>query len=99
MKIDHSLNSIGNIANGSHAANAAKTPRATPTKEQTTDVALSQLSATLQNVDDTMASSVANSEKVAQIRAAIAQGNFKIDTSKIADGLINSVRQMLQAQS
>lgn len=39
-----------------------------------------------------------NSERVAEIRQAIAQGNFKIDASRIADGLIDSVRQMLAAK-
>ena len=36
--------------------------------------------------------------KVPAIRAAISAGTFKIDTGRIADGLIDSVRQMLAAQ-
>jgi negative regulator of flagellin synthesis FlgM len=39
-----------------------------------------------------------DAERVAEIRQAIAQGSFKIDPGKIADGLIESVRQMLAAQ-
>lgn len=39
-----------------------------------------------------------NADRVAEIRQAIAQGTFKVDTGRIADGLIESVRQMLAAQ-
>jgi len=62
-------------------------------------VELSPLSARIQEIESTIASAPAvNSERVAEIRQAIAQGNFKIDASRIADGLIDSVRQMLAAK-
>lgn len=63
------------------------------------NVALSPLSAKLQQIEGTQASAPpVNSARVAEIRQAITQGNFKIDAGKIADGLIESVRQMLAAQ-
>lgn len=37
-----------------------------------------------------------NVERVAAIRAAIASGQLKIDTSRIADGLIASARDLLK---
>lgn len=36
-----------------------------------------------------------NAQKVAEIRQAISEGRFRIDPERIADGLINSVREML----
>lgn len=98
MKIDNSVKSVGDLAGGARNTTAksgvAKRP-ATPES----DVALSPLSARLQQIEGSLASAPAvDSERVAEIRQAIAQGNFKIDPSKIADGLIDSVRQMLSAQ-
>ena len=36
-----------------------------------------------------------DSKRVDEIKAAIANGTFKVDSGKIADGLINSVRDIL----
>lgn len=56
------------------------------------------MSTRLQEIESELANTpTMNSERVAEIRQAIAQGNFKIDASKIADGLVDSVRQMLLA--
>ncbi|MDD5176096.1 MAG: flagellar biosynthesis anti-sigma factor FlgM [Sterolibacterium sp.] len=80
--------------------NAAKTGAgaARPAAPES-DVALSSLSSQLQKIEGTQAGSPpVDVERVAEIRQAIAQGNFKIDAGKIADGLIESVRQMLAAQ-
>lgn len=98
MKIDNSVKSVGGATSGARntasKSGVAKQP-ATPGSA----VALSALSAKLQQIDSTLANTpTVNSERVAEIRQAIAQGNFKIDPSKIADGLIDSVRHMLSAQ-
>lgn len=62
----------------------------------TPEVELSARATQLQEIESTLASTPAiNSARVAEIRKAIAEGNFKIDSSRIADGLIDSVRQML----
>lgn len=36
-----------------------------------------------------------NSQKVAEIRQAIGEGRFQINPERVADGLISSVREML----
>jgi negative regulator of flagellin synthesis FlgM len=41
-------------------------------------------------------SNVFDSNKVDEIKAAIAGGQFQVDTEKVADGLINTVRDMIQ---
>ncbi|MBI3525176.1 MAG: flagellar biosynthesis anti-sigma factor FlgM [Betaproteobacteria bacterium] len=101
MKIDNSVKSVGGLAGanrgGAAKAGAARQPAAP--ESAGSDVALSPLSARLQQIEGSLASAPAvNSERVAEIRQAIAQGSFKIDPSKIADGLIDSVRLMLSAQ-
>lgn len=43
----------------------------------------------------TESSSSFNAERVAEIKKAISEGRFKVDAEKIADGLLSSVREML----
>ena len=98
MKIDNSVKSVGGVVSGASKP-ASKSGIAKRPAAPESDVALSPLSARLQQIEGTLAGTTAvNSVRVAEIRQAIAQGNFKIDPSKIADGLIDSVRQMLLAQ-
>ena len=50
-------------------------------------------------MEETIANTpVVDSAKVDEIKQAITEGRFKVDTGKVADGLIESVRQMLTAQ-
>ena len=85
---------------GSVRTNAAKTGSgARSSAAPETDVELSSLSTQLQKIESSQSSAQpVNVERVAEIRQAIAQGDFKIDAGKIADGLIESVRQMLSVQ-
>ncbi len=53
---------------------------------------LQQLEGTLANTPEI------DSAKVDEIKQAIAQGRFKVNPEKVADGLLDSVRQMLSAQ-
>ena len=79
--------------------NEAKTGAGARPAAPKSDVALSALSSQLQKIESSQASAPpVDIARVAEIRQAIAQGNFKIDAGKIADGLIESVRQMLAAQ-
>ena len=82
----------------SRAGKASTKPEAGAGAAAAPQVELSPLSARIQEIESTIASAPAiNSARVAEIRQAIAEGNFKIDSSRIADGLIASVRQMLAA--
>lgn len=98
MKIDNLVKSVGGPTSGARKDGAK--PAATPQPAvQSEAVALSPLSARLQEIASSLANTpVADSERVSAIREAISQGNFKINAGKIADGLIDSVRQMLAAQ-
>lgn len=62
-------------------------------------VELSSFANHLQQLEQTLAQTpVVDSGKVEEIKTAIAQGQFKVNPEKVADGLLDSVRQMLAAQ-
>jgi negative regulator of flagellin synthesis FlgM len=42
---------------------------------------------------------VVDRARVDEIRQAISEGRFKVDAGRIADGLIESVRQLLDGQT
>lgn len=98
MKIEGTSNTPKGLVSkaGKGAARPDASSGATATAPQ---VELSPLSARIHEIESSIASTPAiNSARVAEIRQAIAQGKFKIDSSRIADGLIDSVRQMLAAK-
>ncbi|HTY02161.1 MAG TPA: flagellar biosynthesis anti-sigma factor FlgM [Rhodocyclaceae bacterium] len=98
MKINTSIGPVGT------SEAAAKPKRATPTAGQqaataSEQVELSSLAARLQEASAAMADTpVVDSARVAEIKQAISQGQFKVNPEKIADGLLESVRQMLGRQ-
>jgi negative regulator of flagellin synthesis FlgM len=59
-------------------------------------VTLSPMSAQLQSLEATIASDKAfDAEKVAAIKLAISSGQFKVSSEKVADGLIETVKDLL----
>ena len=63
------------------------------------NVTLSARSAQLQMLEAKVATSkVFDTEKVDAIKAAIAKGQFKVDSDKVADGLLDTVRGLLTAR-
>lgn len=93
MKIDNSTKTIGSVQNGPRVAGARPAATgvkaATPPPGQSATVA----PAALHTVGG--AEAAFNPQKVAEIRQAISEGRFQINPERIADGLINSVREML----
>lgn len=63
------------------------------------NVTLSPMAAQLQSLEATLASeNVFDAEKVAAIKSAIAEGQFKVSSEKVADGLIESVKDLLNTK-
>lgn len=63
-------------------------------------VTLSEMSAKLQSLEAKVAAeNVYDAEKVEAIKQAISNGQFTVSAEKVADGLINTVKDMLQTRS
>lgn len=95
MKIDSAVKSLGGPQAGEtkprQQAGTVPAPAAGGDKVQ-----LSSLSSSLQKAETAIANApVVDRARVDEIRQAISEGRFKIDAGRIADGLIDSVRQML----
>ncbi len=96
MKIDNSVKSVGPLGGGEARPRATGAPAqaATPAGAQ---VQLSALAGRMQQMDGVLAETpVVDSARVAEIRQAIAEGRFEMNPERIADGLIASVREMLE---
>ena len=94
MKIDNSVKSVGPLGGDARprAAGAAQ-----PATQPGAQVQLSALAGQMQQMEGVLAETPAvDSARVAEIRQAIAEGRFEINPEKIADGLIASVREMLE---
>lgn len=89
MKIDSSYKS--NLA---PLGNRAPAPAAAEPKASGDSVNLSSVANTLQN----HAAPPVDSARIQEIKDAIAQGRFKINPEAIADGLIESARDLIDRQ-
>ena len=62
-------------------------------------VDVSSISSRLRELESTIANvPVVDSARVDEIKQAIAEGRFKVNADRVADSLIESVRQMLNAR-
>lgn len=98
MKINSPINVPG--PEPLRSRQAPQAPAAPPEAPASVQVAVSSASASvssrLQQIQSSLGSEApVNSQKVAEIKQAIAEGRFKINPERIADGLLDSVRQML----
>lgn len=99
MKIDNSVGSVGGLPSGESRPRPGKssTPSTAASGEK---VELSSLSARMQEIEATLANvPVADANRIAEIKQAMAEGRFQVDASKVADGLIESVREMIASQA
>jgi negative regulator of flagellin synthesis FlgM len=95
VKINSGIPSIGSAPDSGRARTVPVTQRSAPSSDAQVEVELSS-SARLQEIGAAAASGpVVDAKRVAEIKQAIAEGRFKIDPERIADGLLGSVRQML----
>lgn len=103
MKIDNSIKKSGSLpigasdARGSKGAEktggAAKASSASSTASTQQGV---QISSQLQALAGS--EGVFDTQKVAEIKAAIAEGRFKVDPEKVANGLLDSVKDLIHTR-
>lgn len=98
MKIESTGKSIAPSATGEARPRSPANP-ATTVASSGEKVELSSLSSSLQKAETVIAQTpVVDKQRVEEIKQAIANGEFKVDAGRIADGLIASVREMLAGQ-
>jgi negative regulator of flagellin synthesis FlgM len=97
MKIDDALKKTTGLAAGNVDAKTVKDSTAAKVGKSTSDrVTLSSQSSELQSLETRVAAEGAfDAKKVDAIKSAILDGNFKINSEKVADGLINTVKDLL----
>ena len=103
MKVTDSVKNVtsvtvGTSTAGSKAKAADKSTGAQPSSGAT--VTLSPLSSQLQALQSQISTSTAfDAKKVDAIKLAIADGQFQVDSKKIANELISSVKDLLQGRN
>jgi len=99
VKIGPSYGSGGPQVNGTQP-DGKQAPAAGSSASSPSTVRLSDLSARLTGADATVSAGAPfDVRKVEEIKAAITDGKFKVNTSVVADKLINNVREMLGGQA
>lgn len=95
MKIDNNTPPLPSVLIGDAAPRTSATkPVATP--EVSTSVNLSSASANLRTIENGVSSAPSvNAAKVAEIKQAITEGRFQVNSSAVADSLINSVKELI----
>jgi negative regulator of flagellin synthesis FlgM len=100
VKIDKPGNALpaSSTSEGATRANSKNKPGQTPTSQQPagTNFSLGSTAAHLQSMETSMAGTpVVNAAKVAEIKQAISEGRFQVNTSVVADRLIATVRDLI----
>lgn len=98
MKINDALQQAVTLNNEKTENKPA--PRASESKASVAgeSVTLSPLAAQLQSIAAAGANEqVYDADKVNAIKSAISSGQFRVDSEKVADGLINTVKDLLSA--
>ncbi len=100
MKINDTLKVTAGITSTNPDSKSAKSNEASKVESSSGDkVTLSARAAELKTLASTSASDdTFDAKKVEAIKAAILDGQFKVDTDKVADGLISSVKDLLSSQ-
>lgn len=100
MKIDKPSKPLPASMTGEGVAHAAARGKSSPAPaalpQGDTSVSLGSTAAQLHSIENSMANTPAvNSAKVAEIKQAIADGRFRVNSEAVADRLIETVRDLI----
>ncbi|OYY50478.1 MAG: flagellar biosynthesis anti-sigma factor FlgM [Methylophilales bacterium 28-44-11] len=96
-KVELGADKVGNGKNLGASGLAANKTETTSTTKSSESVTLSPMSVQLQSItSEVSASEVFDAEKVNAIKSAIESGQFKVNSEKVADGLIDTVKDLLK---
>lgn len=99
MKIDQ-LKVSNNTPISEGKSRAPKSSSGSAATEESSAVDYASLSSQLQEIESTLAKTpVVDAARVEEIKNAIAEGRFQINPERIADRLIDSVREMIDTSS
>ena len=99
MKIDPTLKTATIAPVVEERTRTAKQQAEKPVEKESASVKLSSLSSQLQEIEARMDTTQAvDSKRVAEIKRSIEDGSFKVDSSVVADRLLESTRESLRAQ-
>lgn len=83
-----------------HTANKGKPPPIMARQSGDTSVSLGSTAAHLHNMESSMAGApIVNAAKVAEIKQAIADGRFKVNSEAVADRLLETVRDLIGSKA
>ena len=104
MKIEKSSNPLPATPVGDAgkrtATSGASSSQAAVSSESGTSVHLGSTSARLRSMEAAAASTrPVNTQKIAEIKQAISEGRFQVNSSVVADRLLNTVRDLIKTSS
>ena len=98
MKIEKNSKPLPTVASGGARARAPTAGSAGNTQSTATNVHLGATTAQLQKIESSMANTpLVDAAKVADIKQAISEGRFQVNSGAVADGLIQTVSDLISA--
>lgn len=91
---------IGEASSRTPAARTTGTQQSPASESSGTSVHLGSTTAQLRSIENNIASSpLVDSKKISEIKQAISEGRFQVDSGVVADRLINTVRDLITASN
>ncbi|OWW19982.1 flagellar biosynthesis anti-sigma factor FlgM [Noviherbaspirillum denitrificans] len=99
MKIDDSLKKTAGLGVNTTPARAGKgADKAGAVSQAPAESGKVHLSSKLESLTQMGGSSVFDAKKVEEIKAAIAEGRFQVDAEKVANGLLDTVSDLIRTR-
>lgn len=94
MKIDSSLKSVGTTSTSGSRATSSKGGARTESSSGT-EVRISTASAQMAGASS---GAPIDGARIAEIKLAISEGRFKVDANAVAEGLLETARELIESQ-